>query len=152
DTWAINVDDSQMAAGGSLVHPLATNIVYSFGGGNVYRSTDGWAATSCTGIATTTQGQETVCTPWPGAANCTTNSNKRCYQRSCLPTSSQIQSDPGCPVSNDSNVINSLVVDPTIDPNNAHLIACADQGLYASTDGATTWGKMNPSGLPVNAS
>src|SRR5262249_25641291 len=66
----------------------------------------------------------------------------RCYQRTCLPD--PITGIATCPNYNDH--INDMVQDKDSPLN---LLACANTGLYRSTDGATTWTKVT--GLPFSS-
>lgn len=130
-TWRINVDESKITAAGSLVDPLHHDIVYAYGYGNVYRSSDGWESRSCvtaSGASCSQQAPRTTCAP-----------RSRCYQASCLPGGPS----GGCP--NYVALIRDLVLDPKTP---GRLLACARSGLYESLDGATTWSRMTPAGLP----
>lgn len=57
---------------------------------------------------------------------------------------------PQGPPSGPSGLIHSLVLDPTTsgDSTSAHLIACADNGLYESCDSGANWHAMPLNGLP----
>ncbi len=132
--WQVFVDDRNVYGAGGVIDPSDHNIVYAYGGPNVYRSSDGWASTSCV----TATPSLTSCSPEaPQSTSCAPRT--RCYQASCVV--------PNCDGTT-SGSIRSLVIDPS---SPTHLIACADLGLYQSTDGAQTWTPMvNKPGLPTN--
>jgi hypothetical protein len=151
--WTVNVDENLEDAAGGLIDPNNHNIVYASGYGQIFRSTDGFQSTSCTGAQTpddplTSVNEATVCT----AGGTTCSAKSRCFQLSCLPSSTAGPSNPGCsnPVThqveyNYSMTVRALVLNPA---SPASLIACADTGLFQSTNSAQTWTKMAPTGIP----
>jgi len=145
-TWHINVDESRLDVGGAKVDPSNPSTVYAFGYGQVFRSTDAWAGTSCLGISRPLEGDGSCSTGFScttcgtPAATCQPGVSK-CYQQSCLPhAGSGLTSQDNCGENFDDS-IRALAINPS-NPN--ELIACADSGLYRSTNGARNWFQFTP--------
>jgi len=168
NTWSVNIDDSQVyGAGGATVDPVSPSMVYAFGYGNVYRSSDAFQGSSCQG----SNAGGTQC----AAGGIACRPGMKCYQQSCLvsaatcsggtnngnPCSTQAQcpsgtcvgnystTSPGCINTNIST--HGLVANPNgADRFNASLLACTTAGFFKSTDSGTTWSSLStaPSGLP----
>jgi hypothetical protein len=132
-TFQVKVDETDIAANSSLVDAANHLIVYAFGYGDVYRSSDGFESTSCV-----TQGGAS-CSPKAPLTSC--DPKTKCYQISCLPSGTCPIGQDGKPKPNYSSAdaINDMVQDPLA---STHLLACSESGLYQSLDGATTWSKI----------
>ncbi len=142
NTWSVNVDDNDTSTWASTVDPVDPNIVYAWGYGNYYRSTDAFSGTSCTGSNAGGMKCEA------GGKAC--RKGMKCYQRGCLPNTSSA-SAAGC--TNYNMYTAGLVVNPTGagSTSTSQLLACTNVGFFKSTDSGTTWNRFpnTASGLPT---
>src|SRR5262249_61991839 len=77
NTWKLNVDEGSINTSGTAIDSSNANIVYAYGYATVYRSSDAFEGTSCTGSGAA----GTQCSD----SGSTCRKGMKCYQATGLP-------------------------------------------------------------------
>jgi len=172
NTWNLNVDEGSITTSGNAIDSTDATIVYAYGYATVYRSSDAFEGTSCTGSG---DAPGTQCSD----SGKTCRKGMKCYQSTGLPLLRRVCdgtlhpcesciddsycNDPAhgvtgnhCKLETESApqcvnydfLIHGLIV------NSASLLACTDRGFFTSTNSGETWSMIGdsvthlPAGLP----